>query len=82
MCIRDSANVVRNVYAHNVVINNAAVTGRINNRVSFNGGRGGVQAQPLAAEVHVMQEKRIPPMASQVQVQHQACLLYTSLPKL
>ena len=69
---RVNVNVVRNVYVHNVVINNVTVTGRINNRVSFNGGRGGVQARPLAAEVHVLQEKRIPPMTSQVQVQHQA----------
>ena len=69
---RVNVNVIHTVYVHNVVINNVTLTGRINNRVSFNGGSGGLQARPLPAEVRVLQEKRIPPMASQLQVQHQA----------
>ena len=69
---RVNVNVVRNVYVHPVMVNNVVITGRIGNRVSFNGGSGGIQARPLPAEVHVLQEKRIPPMISQVQVQHDA----------
>ncbi|MGP8260273.1 MAG: hypothetical protein ACLQM6_10025 [Acidobacteriaceae bacterium] len=69
---RVNVNVIHNVYVHKVVINNVTVTGRISNRVSFNGGNGGVQARPLVAESRVLQERRIPPMASQVQVQHEA----------
>jgi hypothetical protein len=69
---RVNVNVIRNVYVHPVRINNVVITGRIGNRVSFNGGRGGVVARPLAAEERVLQEKRIPPMASQVQAQHEA----------
>ena len=48
---RVNVNVIRNVYVHKVVINNVTVTGRISNRVSFNGGRGGVQARPLVGGV-------------------------------
>ena len=69
---RVNRDVVRNVYVHPVRINNVVITGRIGNRVSFNGGRGGVVARPLAAEVRVLQERRIPPMATQVQAQHEA----------
>jgi hypothetical protein len=69
---RVNRDVIRNVYVHPVRINNVVITGRISNRVSFNGGRGGVVARPLAAEVRVLQERRISPMASQVQVQHEA----------
>ena len=69
---RVNVNVIRNVYVHPVRINNVVITGRISNRVSFNGGRGGIVARPLAAEVRVLQEQRIPPMASQVQAQHAA----------
>jgi hypothetical protein len=69
---RVNVNVIRNVYVHPVRINNVVITGRIGNRVSFNGGRGGVVARPLAAEVRVLHEQRIPPMATQVQAQHAA----------
>jgi hypothetical protein len=69
---RVNVTVIRNVYVHPVMVNNVVITGRIGNRVSFNGGRGGVVARPLAAEVRVLHEQRIPPMASQVQAQHEA----------
>jgi len=67
-----NVEVIRNVYVHPVVVNNVIITGRIGNRVSFNGGRGGIVARPLPAEVRVLHENRIPPMATQVQVQHTA----------
>src|SRR5208283_2317198 len=69
---RVNVNLIRNVYVHPVRINNVVITGRISNRVSFNGGRGGIVARPLPAETAVLQERRISPMASQVQVQHEA----------
>jgi hypothetical protein len=69
---RVDANRIRNVYVHPVMINNVAISGRISNRVSYNGGRGGIVARPLPAENRVLQERRISPMASQVQVQHEA----------
>jgi hypothetical protein len=67
-----NVNVIHNVYVHNVVINNVTVNNRVINRVSFNGGSGGVQARPVAAEVAVLHEQRNAPMASQVQAQHEA----------
>ena len=69
---RVNGNAIHNVYVHPVRINNVVISGRIGNRVSFNGGRGGVVASPLPAETRVLQEKRIPPMATQVQAQHAA----------
>lgn len=64
--------VIRNVYVRNVVVNNVVVNNRIVNRVSYNGGRGGVNERPLAAEAAVLHEQRNAPMASQVQVQQEA----------
>ncbi len=69
---RVNVNVVRNVYVHNVVINNVVVNNRIVNRVSYAGGRGGLNARPMAAEIAVLHEERRAPMAAQIQVQHQA----------
>jgi WXXGXW repeat (2 copies) len=69
---RVNVNVIHNVYVHNVVVNNVVVNNRITNRVSYAGGRGGLAARPLPAEVAVLHEQRIPPMAAQVQVQHEA----------
>jgi hypothetical protein len=57
---------VRNVYVHDVTVN------RGGGRVSFNGGRGGIQARPRPAEVAAMRGQRIGPMQSQVQVRDQA----------
>jgi hypothetical protein len=67
-----NGNVIRNVYVHNVVINNVVVNSRVVNRVSFNGGRGGVQAQPRPAEIAVLHEARSAPMAAQAQVAREA----------
>jgi hypothetical protein len=69
---RVNMNAIHNVYVHPVRINNVVISGRIGNRVSFNGGRGGVVARPLPAETRVLQERRIPPMATQIQAQHAA----------
>lgn len=69
---RVNINVIRNVYTRDVYVNNQVVNNRIVNRVSFNGGRGGVQVQPRPAEVAVLHEQRHAPMQSQVQVQRDA----------
>lgn len=52
---------VTNVYEKNITINN-------NTRVSFNGGKGGIEARPTSAEEAAAREQRIPP--TQTQVEH------------
>ncbi len=63
---RVNANVVRNVYVYNG--GNARFAGG----VSYNGGRGGLQARPRPAEIAVLHEQRNAPMAAQVQLQQQS----------
>jgi hypothetical protein len=69
---RVNTNAIHNVYAHNVMRDNKVVNGRITDRVSYNGGRGGVNARPMAAEIAVMHEQRHAPMAVQVQLRDRA----------
>ena len=57
-----NVNVVHNTY--NTVINNTTV-----NRVSFNGGNGGIHAEPTPYEQQAMGERRFE--ATSVQMQHQ-----------
>jgi hypothetical protein len=54
---------VTNVYNKTVVVNNTTV----HNNTSFNGGTGGVQAQPNAAEQAAMNEPHTAPLAEQTQ---------------
>ena len=73
---------VHNVYNRTVIVNNVrinnSVTNRyvnnvaINNRVSYNGGRGGIQARPMPAEVAAFRTQRTPPMSAQMQNQRAA----------
>lgn len=51
---------VHNVYNYPVSNNNR-------NRVSYNGGRGGINARPSAPELAVQREQRTPPVAAQIQ---------------
>jgi hypothetical protein len=64
---RVDRNVVRNVYVHG---NGGG--GRFTGGVSYNGGRGGVQASPRPAEIAVMHEQRRAPMPAQVALQQQS----------
>jgi hypothetical protein len=57
--------VVHNVYNYRVV--NTTV-----NRVSFNGGTGGIQVRPRPAELEALREPHAPPMATQVQIRETA----------
>lgn len=57
---------IHNVYNVTVVNNNTY------NRVSYNGGPGGVAASPTAAEQAAERERRIPPVAAQTQHVDQA----------
>lgn len=61
-----SVNNISNVHVTNVynqtVVNNVTV-----NRVSYNGGNGGVRAQPTAQEVSYAHEHHTPPVAAQQQ---------------
>jgi hypothetical protein len=69
---RVNVNAIHNTYQHTVVVDHRTSDGGPVNRVSFNGGRGGIQVRPRASEIAVLGEQRHAPMASQVQVQHQA----------
>jgi hypothetical protein len=54
-------NIIHNTY-NTTVVNNTTV-----NRVSFNGGKGGVNARPTSQEQAVAQQRHIPPVAAQTQ---------------
>jgi hypothetical protein len=58
-------NVTVNVYNKTVINNNVT-------NVSYNGGNGGVKAQPSAHELQYASERHIPPSADQLQHQHLA----------
>ena len=58
---------ITNVYNRTVIVNNVSV-----NRISYNGGRGGLQARPQPAEIAAMRAPRTPPMSAQLQVQREA----------
>jgi hypothetical protein len=55
-----NVTVIHNVY-------NTTVINRTENRVSFNGGNGGVNARPTREQEAVMHERHIPPAAPQLQ---------------
>src|SRR6202042_1693791 len=56
---------VTNVYNRTVVVNNV-------NRVSYNGGRGGINVRPQPAEIAANRGPRVPPMSTQYQNQREA----------
>ena len=56
---------VHNVYNH--VVNNVTV-----NRISYNGGRGGIEQRPIPAELAAERERRVAPVPAQIQHQRAA----------
>ena len=58
-------NVIRNVY-------NRRVNNFTNNRIGYDGGRGGLNVRPTASELAVLHEERIAPVQAQVQHREQA----------
>jgi hypothetical protein len=62
-----NVTVIHNTYNQTVINNNVTV-----NRVSFNGGAGGVQARPTPQERTFAQEPHTPPTAVQVQHRQEA----------
>ena len=58
-----NTTVIHNTYVNKTVINNNTTV----NRTSYNGGTGGVTAQPTAAERAAEQEKHTPPTSLQTQ---------------
>jgi hypothetical protein len=62
---RIDVTVVHNVYTHPVTV-------YTNNRVSFNGGSGGLQVRPRPAELAALREPHAAPMRTQIAVQHAA----------
>ena len=73
---------VRNVYVHNVTVNNVTINNYTTNnytnnnisRVSYNGGRGGVEARPLPYEVAAAREQHIAPLPQQMQHAREASM--------
>lgn len=70
---------VRNVYNRSVIVNNTVINNTIVNnqnvtlnRVSYNGGTGGVQARPAPAEIAAYRGPRVPAMTSQLLNQRSA----------
>jgi hypothetical protein len=62
-----NVTVIHNTYNKTVVVNNTTV-----DRTSFNGGTGGIQAQPTASEQAAANEHHIGPTSGQVQQEHLA----------
>jgi WXXGXW repeat (2 copies) len=60
-----NVTVVRNVYNYHIVENNTV-------RISFNGGRGGIQVRPRMAELAALREAHAAPMATQIAIAQQA----------
>jgi len=65
-----SVNNINVTNIHNVY--NVTVVDRTVNRVSYNGGAGGVDARPTAAEEAAARERHIPPVAAQTQQERAA----------
>ncbi|HXP10508.1 MAG TPA: hypothetical protein VN828_18545, partial [Acidobacteriaceae bacterium] len=65
----NNINVTRitNVYNRTVVVNNTTI-----NRISYNGGRGGINVRPQPAELAASRGPRVPPMSTQYQNQREA----------
>jgi hypothetical protein len=63
-----NTTVIHNTYVDKTVINNVTVS----NHVSYNGGTGGVTAQPTAAERAAENEHHVAPTALQTQHEHAA----------
>jgi len=62
-----NVTVIHNTYNQTVINNNTTI-----NRTSFNGGTGGVTAQPTAAEQAAAKEQHVQPTAAQTQHEHAA----------
>jgi len=63
---------VRNYYQRDVVVNNVHYNAQPSNRVSYNGGHGGVNVQPRPAEVAAMHESHAAPVPAQMATRQQA----------
>ena len=63
---------VHNVYNTAVVVNNVHYGMQPSNRVSYNGGRGGLNVAPRPAELAAMHESHAGPVAAQTQLRQQA----------
>ncbi len=67
-----NTTIVKNVYVHNVTINNVTINNYNNNRVSYTGGHGGVEARPTPAELQASRERHLPPLTAQTMHARQA----------
>ena len=65
---------ITNVYERNVVVNNVRYTAVSSNRVSFNGGHGGVDYRARPYEVAAMHEQHVGPVPAQQQFHREAAM--------
>ncbi len=65
-------NRIHNFYNRDVIYNGRRYNGRIENRVSYNGGPGGLRIAPRAPEITAMHEFHTAPLAAQRQFHAQA----------
>jgi len=63
---------IRTIYERPVVYNNTRYSGQPSNRVSYNGGRGGVNVQPRPTEIAAMRERHDAAMPVQRQARVEA----------
>ncbi|HZQ42261.1 MAG TPA: hypothetical protein VFA99_03375, partial [Acidobacteriaceae bacterium] len=63
---------IRTIYERPVIYDNVRYSGRPENRVSYNGGRGGINVQPRPTEVAAMRERHDAPLPVQQQVRVEA----------
>lgn len=63
---------VNTTVIHNTYINNTVVNKTVVNNTSFNGGPGGINARPNAAEQMASREHHVSPVAAQTQHEHAA----------
>jgi hypothetical protein len=63
---------VTNVYNREVIYNNVHYSARPSNRISYNGGNGGVNVAPRPTELAAMHETHTRPIPAQTQVREQA----------
>jgi WXXGXW repeat (2 copies) len=63
---------IRTVYERPVIYNNVRYGVQPVNRVSYNGGHGGINVQPRPAEIAAMHERHDPPVAAQRQARVEA----------
>ena len=56
------------------------IVNNVNNRVSYNGGRGGLNVRPAQSEFNAMREQHVRPLPTQVRIAPRPCRTASSTP--